>query len=558
MGILRSDRVSGLGGANAINGSVFFGNGNMLTAYDSLKTETSSDFIMGTGDFTLEGWFYLGNVTQSWQALIGDTLYGSAGGWTFYVNTNQLNFWKGGSSVVSGGTLTANTWHHIAYSRASGSNRLFIDGALAATASDSTNYTDNQLSVGANNVDVGGAIGANGFDGYASNVRVTKGTALYTAAFTPPTTRLEKRSDTVLLCCQSPGNAEQEATGKIITARGKTTASHFVPDKGEDHGTTFEDNTKFDTLSYMVPPGGTTVQRGRGRGLIMGGRTPATTSIEYIQIQSTGNGTDFGDLNGTMEWNSGGASSTRGFSIGGNDPVIDTIDYVTIATASNAIDFGNLTVGRRYPAISGNETRCVSMAGYSSNAPYFYTNIIDYITTATAGNATDFGDTDEKKTNGGGVNSSTRGIIGGGQADSPYPKVNTLEYITIASLGNAQNFGDLTVERRGLVTASSSTRGIFGGGVSPTAINTIDYVTIATTGNATDFGDTTAVIKYGGSGVLSSHTRGVLCHSGEPTATNILDYVIIASTGNANDFGDLLFPRKETCAVCSDSHGGIE
>ena len=66
------------------------------------------------------------------------------------------------------------------------------------------------------------------------------------------------------------------------------------------------------------------------------------------------------------------------------------------------------------------------------------------------------------------------------------------------------------------------------------------------------------MIKYGGSGVLSSHTRGVLCHSGEPTATNILDYVIIASTGNANDFGDLLFPRKETCAVCSDSHGGIE
>ena len=146
MGILRADRVAGLGGANAINGSVFFGNGLMGTAYDSIKTEPSSDFIMGTGDFTLEGWFYLGNVTQNWQALIADTLYGGTGGWTFYVNTNQLNFWKGGASVVSGGTLTANTWHHLAFSRASGSNRLFVDGALVATASDSTNYTSNSAS----------------------------------------------------------------------------------------------------------------------------------------------------------------------------------------------------------------------------------------------------------------------------------------------------------------------------------------------------------------------------------------------------------------------------
>tara|TARA_B100000963_G_C22459330_1_gene594881 strand:+ start:45 stop:782 length:738 start_codon:yes stop_codon:yes gene_type:complete len=226
MGILRSDRITGLGGANAITGSVFFGNGNGSTAHDHIVTEPSSDFTMGTGDFTLEGWFFVSSVTPTWQSLIGDTLYGDTGGFTFYVNTNQLNFWKGGASIVSGGTVKANTWHHLAYSRASGSNRIFVDGVLAATNNDSTNYTDNELSIGANNVDKGGVIGAYGLNGFASNVRVTKGTALYTATFTPPTI-LEKRSDTVLLCCQSCGNVQQEATGKKIIGQ-KWTLLSFV------------------------------------------------------------------------------------------------------------------------------------------------------------------------------------------------------------------------------------------------------------------------------------------------------------------------------------------
>ena len=153
MGILRADRIAGLGGANAITGSVFFGNdATSGTAYDSIVTEPSSDYTMGTGDFTLEGWFYLNSVVPTWQILISDTLYGDTGGWSFYANGAQLNFWKGGASVVSGGTLTANTWHHLAFSREGGTNRIFVDGVVAGTATDSTNYTDNRISVGANNV----------------------------------------------------------------------------------------------------------------------------------------------------------------------------------------------------------------------------------------------------------------------------------------------------------------------------------------------------------------------------------------------------------------------
>ena len=74
-----------------------------------------------------------------------------------------------------------------------------------------------------------------------------------------------------------------------------------------------------------------------------------------------------------------------------------------------------------------------------------------------------------------------RGVLGGND--------NTMEYITIATTGNATDFGDLTVVRGLLAGMSSPTRGVFAGGSQPTTMNTIDYVTIATTGNASDFGD---------------------------------------------------------------------
>ena len=65
-------------------------------------------------------------------------------------------------------------------------------------------------------------------------------------------------------------------------------------------------------------------------------------------------------------------------------------------------------------------------------------------------------------------------------------------YITIASEGNATNFGELTVARHYTGAVSSSVRGVFGGGFtgpSTTRKNTIDFVLIASQGNGQDFGD---------------------------------------------------------------------
>ena len=81
--------------------------------------------------------------------------------------------------------------------------------------------------------------------------------------------------------------------------------------------------------------------------------------------------------------------------------------------------------------------------------------------------------------------SSVRGLRYSGDS------TNVIDYVTIASTGNATDFGDATQARQDASTAASPTRGIGAGGGSPGYVNTMDYVTIASTGDAADFGDLT-------------------------------------------------------------------
>jgi hypothetical protein len=85
---------------------------------------------------------------------------------------------------------------------------------------------------------------------------------------------------------------------------------------------------------------------------------------------------------------------------------------------------------------------------------------------------------------------------------------NVIQYVTIASAGNAIDFGDLTVVASGCAGASSETRGLRAGGenVGTTSnSNVIDYITIASTGNTTDFGDLTRTMDDGVAGCSNGH-----------------------------------------------------
>ncbi len=193
----------------------------------------------------------------------------------------------------------------------------------------------------------------------------------------------------------------------------------------------------------------------------------------------------------------------------------------------------------------------IQRAVYGGGSTGSNTNVIDYVSIMTLGNATDFGDLLEATNGTAACSSSTRGLFGGGYTTG---NLNVIQYITIDSTGNATDFGDLTVARERPAGASSSTRGLFTGGNSGDSpwYNTIDYVTIATTGNAIDFGDMTTVRAT--HGATASPTRALMAAGFNlSVVTNTIDYVTIASTGNATNFGNLITGRDNAVGAVADS-----
>ena len=571
MGILRTDKISGLETPTAVTGSVVFdGTGDYLNI-----SGTYQDFAYGTGDFTVEFWIN----TSNWNIVPFDTRPSSTNGdyFTLFIDSNgALNWYEGGAERIEGinGEIVQNTWIHIAATRKGTSSRLFVNGVqTGSTFTDSTDYvtTANRPFIGAQSR----SEGSSAVNGYISNLRVLKGTALYTSNFTPPTHELEVIGDTVLLCCNNPDSAGAASyagigTSKTITVNGDAAASTVSPGLTRDFtsGTEFKGVTTFDTQGYFVPPSGTTTDRDRtgGRGISLGGAPSPSTArsevIDYITISSMGNSQDFGDLTQARSLNAGCASATRGICAGGYDePVsspgyVATIDYITIAVTGNAVDFGDLTEGRNGITGTSSSTRGVFGGGTNpSPSPDTKKNTIDYITIASLGDAITFGELTQQKRNTGCTGSATRAIWAGGQVGPTI--TNVMNYVTIASTGDAADFGDLTANRRHCIGSSSSTRGIFAGGTTnPTLIDIIEYVTISTLGNSQDFGNLTdARSEFGGP---SNKIRAVYMGGWDsPVYDSRIDYVTIATTGNASDFGNLGGGVRGAMAGISDSHGGI-
>jgi len=279
--------------------------------------------------------------------------------------------------------------------------------------------------------------------------------------------------------------------------------------------------------------------------------------IDKIDITTLGNAVDYGDLTDFSSRNAGVGSSTRAVCFIGfnNTEGQNTICFKLFSSSGNMSDFGDLTESKYNFCAASNATRGIRFAGDGSVT-------IDYITIASEGNATDFGDADgdgEAK----GVSacaSPTRMTIFGGDLSSS-PKTNQIGYLTIASTGNQNDFGDLLGNTRDTAAFSSNTRGICSGGFSPSGAlqNVIQYITIASTGNATDFGDMVGNGKKYHSAACSN-TRGLMM-GGETTSvsrTNSIEYVTIASTGNAADFGDLTITETLGRGACSNAHGGLQ
>jgi hypothetical protein len=182
------------------------------------------------------------------------------------------------------------------------------------------------------------------------------------------------------------------------------------------------------------------------RSIFAGGDYADINIIDYVTTATTGNATDFGDLTQRCSNGSACSSPTRGvFAHGlafpGNGT--NTISYITTSTAGNSIDFGDLLADKYYTGGCSSSTRGIFMGNETTS------NVIEYITIATTGNSVDFGDCSYGGLGKIGASSQTRGLILGGCLgfNNPAGAQNIIEYVTIASTGNTTDFGDLSAQK---------------------------------------------------------------------------------------------------------------
>ena len=244
------------------------------------------------------------------------------------------------------------------------------------------------------------------------------------------------------------------------------------------------------------------------RGIFFGGSEPGFRNIiDFVIMSSSGGANEFGDMKILPLTNFALSNATRGISAGGLTPpapsytVNKSIEFITMASTGNTNSFGELSEVNSGAATCASPTRGIFNQGGTPT----YKKTIEFITIATLGNATRFGESSKAGANSPmGASSAIRGVFAGGQFDNPYPQTDIIDYITIATEGNATDFGDLLAARSHGSGLSNSTRGCFAGG-SPGKTNVIEFVTIATTGNATDFGDLTVGRDRLGQGASDSH-----------------------------------------------------
>ena len=223
-----------------------------------------------------------------------------------------------------------------------------------------------------------------------------------------------------------------------------------------------------------------------------------------------------------------------------NRTFLNSIEFITVATKGNASDFGDLTNQPNAGAGAGNLTRGIQVAGNIEDAG---TNVIQYVTIATTGNATDFGDVGYTLCNSGAVSNQTRLVYSGGESPvSPNPQLNNIEFITFATTGNGVDFGDQMDTVNSPYGVSSPTRGVYMGGSGATP--TIQSIQIATTGDSVLFGDLTSAL-YNVRGTITNGHRGVMAGGViSPTGrVNNIEYITIQTGGQSIDFGDLTDAR---------------
>lgn len=217
--------------------SVYFdGNGDYLTGPTGNATLNSALDILG-GDFTVEFWWYSATANPL-TAIVTNFTASGVNGWDIgsRIGGIMLNIWNNNSKtekLSAAVGITANTWYHIAVVNLSNNYYFYVNGIEVGMYS---GYTRTALA----NPGAGTGLGigayiqnlsfANYTNGYISNLRIVKGTAVYTTNFTPSTSPLTVIAGTSLLTCQDNTSFIDNSTNNFtITQNGTAIASNSSP-----------------------------------------------------------------------------------------------------------------------------------------------------------------------------------------------------------------------------------------------------------------------------------------------------------------------------------------
>lgn len=220
----------------------------------------TSSLAFGSGDYNIEAWVY--HTTNTGRAFVSGTTAGNY--FCFIVEAGKLVTGRvgfaGAEELISTATVPLNTWVHLAGSRQSGTARIFINGVLDKSGTITTNY------LASPSVYYLGSDSSNYTNGYISNLRVVKGTAIYTASFTVPTNPLTAVANTQLLTFNASTVRDASSNNLTMTAVGAPPVSSSITPFGPNYSNRLAFKKTVPT-SYSVQFNGTSALSLTGKSL---------------------------------------------------------------------------------------------------------------------------------------------------------------------------------------------------------------------------------------------------------------------------------------------------
>jgi hypothetical protein len=149
---------------------------------DYLTIPTNPSIVLGTADFTIEGWVYFNTVAGA-QTIFDQRPSGGNGAYpVIYMNGATMVWYVNTAGQITSGALSTGVWYYFAVTRSSSVTKMFINGSqVGSNYSDTTNYLATRTIIGISSYDF-----LLGINGYLEDFRITKGVGR-TIAPPPPT-----------------------------------------------------------------------------------------------------------------------------------------------------------------------------------------------------------------------------------------------------------------------------------------------------------------------------------------------------------------------------------